>query len=63
MMTLIAAAIAAAAPAASPAGAPSDHQQQMAQKGEECCCKEMMEKMHSGHDMGRMQDHQEHSGK
>ena len=77
MMTLIAAALAAATPttpAQAPADAHAQHQhgmpgeagqqhQMMSETGKECCCKEMMEKMHSGHDMGRMQDHQEHSGK
>lgn len=69
MMTLIAAAIAASAPSAPmqmPANAPAMHEQQaqqhMAQMKEGCCCKDMMEKMHSGHDMNRMQDHQEHHG-
>lgn len=72
MITLIAAAIAAASPAAPmqmPANAPAMQQDQqhdqmgkMAQMKNDCCCKEMMEKMHSGQDMDRMQDHREHGG-
>jgi hypothetical protein len=76
MMTLIAAALAATAqapPVQAPADAHAQHQhatgeasqqhQMMAGMTEECCCKEMMEKMHSGPDMGRMHDHSEHDGK
>ncbi len=72
MLNLIPAALVAAAPAA-PAQMPADahaqhhsapqgheQHQKMAQMAKECCCKEMMEKMHSGHDMTRMQDHQDH---
>jgi hypothetical protein len=69
MMTLIAAAIAAAPPSVPmqmPANAPAMHQQQaqqqMAEMKDDCCCKDMMEKMHSGHDMDGMQHHQEHHG-
>ena len=68
MITLIAAAAVAAAPAPpvqTPAHTPEMHQQDMAQMAgmkDCCCCKDMMEKMHSGHDMDRMEDHQEHSG-
>jgi hypothetical protein len=67
MMTLMIAAAVAAQPAppANPHGqmSPMQGQQQMAEMGEKCCCKEMMGKMHSDHDMDRMQDHQEQSGK
>jgi hypothetical protein len=68
MMTLIAAALAAAQPVSAPAAdahaqheqAPADH------KGMDCCkdcCKEMMDKMHSGHDMKGMHDHQDHGAR
>ncbi|HET7606958.1 MAG TPA: hypothetical protein VFK28_12945 [Sphingomicrobium sp.] len=69
---MIAAAAVAAQPGSAPASPPSQHpQMQMdahqghAQSGKmadmkDCCCKDMMEKMHSGHDMKGMQDHQEH---
>jgi hypothetical protein len=79
MITLIAAAIAAAAPAAAPAApmqmpadahaqhqqAPQGHEQhgQMAAMGDDCCCKDMMEKMHSGHYMDGKKGHQEHTGR
>ena len=73
MMMLIAAAIAAAQPAvpASPpatAQPPHSHEMHMAQGGDhkamDCCkdCCKDMEKGHSGQDMDRMQDHQQHSG-
>jgi hypothetical protein len=74
MLNLIAAALAVAQPTvpapaqAQPAQHPQSGQQgherhgQMAKMGKECCCKEMMEKMRSGHDTGRKQDHQEHGG-
>ena len=67
MITLIAAAAVAAAPTPPmqmPAHTPEMHQQHMAQMAgmKDCCCKEMMEKMHSGHDMDRMQDHQDQKG-
>jgi hypothetical protein len=65
MMTLMIAAAVAAQPAppANPHGQMSPMQgQQMAQMKDDCCCKEMMEKMHSGQDMNRMQDHPEHGG-
>ena len=73
MLTMMIAAVAAAAqPGAAPASQPVQHPQmqmdahqghaqhgQMADK-KDCCCKDMMEKMHSGHEMKGMQDHQEH---
>lgn len=66
MMTLIAAAIAAAAPAA-PAQMPSDahaqHQQGQMAEMKDCCCKDMMDKMHSDKKMDGMQDHQEHGAR
>ncbi|HET6536472.1 MAG TPA: hypothetical protein VFG41_09855 [Sphingomicrobium sp.] len=70
MITLIAAALAAAAPQAAPADVHAQHQQMAPAQGhqqheamkEDCCCKEMMEK-HSGHDMSRMPDNQEHGGR
>ena len=66
MISLIAAAIAAAAPAA-PMQMPSDAHQQNQQghvaEMKDCCCKDMMEKMRSGHDMKGMQDHHEHGGR
>ena len=74
MLNLIAAALAAAQPAV-PVDAQAQHAQhqqaaqqgheqhgQMAKMGKECCCKEMMEKMRSGHDANRTGDHQEHGG-
>ena len=71
MLNLIAAALAVAQPNV-PADAQAQHaqHQQSGQQGhaqhgkmaKECCCKEMMEKMRSGHDMDRKQDHQEHGG-
>jgi hypothetical protein len=64
MMTLIAAAIAAAAPTA-PAQMPSDahkqHQQSQMADMKDCCCKDMMDKMHSDMKMDGMQDYQEHN--
>jgi ribosomal protein L12E/L44/L45/RPP1/RPP2 len=75
MMNLIAAALVAAQPAAAPADAhaqhaqhqqtpPKSHEQhkQMAEM-KDCCCKEMMDKMHSGRGKDGMQDHQEHGGR
>jgi hypothetical protein len=63
MMTLMIAAAVAAQPAppANPHGqmAPMQGQQHEGMKND-CCCKEMMEKMHEGQDMDRMHDHQEH---
>jgi hypothetical protein len=74
MLNLIAAALAVAQPSV-PADAQAQHAQhqqagqkgheqhgQMAKMGKECCCKEMMEKMRSGHDVDRKQGHQEHGG-
>jgi hypothetical protein len=70
MIMMIAAALAATAPAtpaATPADAHAQHQQVQQQghmaQNEQCCCKDMMEKMHSGHDMDRMPSRQEHSGR
>lgn len=69
MMTMIAAAIAASPPSVPmqmPANAPAMHQQQaqqqMAQMKDDCCCKDMKEKMHSGQKMDGMQDHEDHHG-
>lgn len=68
IITMFAAALAAAAPAAPapPADAHPQHQSMPGHqqhgdmaKMKDCCCHEMMEKMHSGHGM---QDHQEHGG-
>ena len=74
MLTImIAAAAVAAQPGSAPASPPAQHPHMMqmnahqghGQNGKmadmkDCCCKDMMEKMHSGHDMKGMQDHQEH---
>lgn len=69
MMTLIAAALVAAQPAAVPADAPqhAPMMQMGAQQGHEqdgqmadmkdCCCKDMMAKMHGGHPAAH-EDHQ-----
>ena len=70
MIYMIAAALVAVAPAA-PADAHAQnaqHRQAAQQSGqkhdakmdEKCCCKDMMEKMHS--EMKGMHNHQEHSG-
>lgn len=64
MIAMIAAALAATA---APAPMPPEHAQhhQMASQAgdmagmKNCCCKDMMEKMHSGHAMDRMHDHQD----
>lgn len=68
MITLIAAAVVAAAPTPPmqmPAHTPEMHQQHMAQMADmkDCCCQEMMEKMHSGQDMHRMEHHPEQKTK
>jgi hypothetical protein len=71
MMTLIAAAALAAQAPTAPANEPmanhAQHQQSaMAEKkGMDCCkdCCKDMDKGHSGHDMDRKQDHQEHGGR
>lgn len=71
MMSLMIAAAIAAQPAAAPAqqmpmqdGQMMDvnHRHHEAMK-EDCCSKEMMQKMHSGHDADGMQDHRSHGSK
>lgn len=66
MIALIfAAAVAAAQPA--PVGTPAadahaqQHKAPMAEM-KECCCEEMMKKMHDGQKMGGMQDHRGSGG-
>ena len=66
MMALIfAAAVAAAQPAPAGTSAPANpharHMGEMA-KMKDCCCEEMMKKMHDGQKMDRAQDHQGHQG-
>ena len=69
MMTLIAAAALATQAPTLPANSTANHAQHqesaMAEKkGMDCCkdCCKDMEKMHSGHDLERMPDHQQHGG-
>lgn len=72
MLNLIAAALVAAAPAApaQPADAHTQHQQMghelgqmkpgmMAEMKDDCCCKDMMAKMHDGQD----RQHKEHNNR
>jgi hypothetical protein len=68
MMTLIAAAALAAqaptAPTADPMANHAQHHQAAPSEKKDCCteCCKDMDKDHSGHDMDRMDNHQEHSG-
>lgn len=64
MISLIAAAVLAAQAPAAPSANPMDQHAQHQPAKDDCCkdCCKDMEKMHSGQDMNRMQDHQEHGG-
>ena len=66
MITLIAAAIAAAAPTPPmqmPSDAHSQHQQGQMAEMKDCCCKDMMDKMHSDKKMDGMHGHPEHGAR